>query len=212
MILGADTRATSDTIVADKNCSKIHYLSPNIYCCGAGTAADTTMTTDMISAQLELHQLNTSRVPRVGAANQLLKQFLFRYSSANFICCLILEQQVCRYVGLTNSVGMLRYSGIRVTWALLSFWEGSTPPGRTSTASTHTAARTSCRTWLWALAVSPPWLCLSLASNRIWRYELRATYTLTRIQTYTRILTNISNVYLQTSRLTDLRTYNKPLT
>ena len=40
-MLGADTRSTSDTTVADKNCEKIHYIAPNIYCCGAGTAADT---------------------------------------------------------------------------------------------------------------------------------------------------------------------------
>lgn len=30
VILGADTRATEDTTVADKNCSKIHYLMNNI--------------------------------------------------------------------------------------------------------------------------------------------------------------------------------------
>lgn len=41
VVLGADTRSTSDTTVADKNCEKIHYIAPNIYCCGAGTAADT---------------------------------------------------------------------------------------------------------------------------------------------------------------------------
>ena len=40
VILGADTRATSGSTVADKNCAKIHYVQPNIYCCGAGTAAD----------------------------------------------------------------------------------------------------------------------------------------------------------------------------
>ena len=33
--------ATEGPIVADKNCEKIHFMSPNIYCCGAGTAADT---------------------------------------------------------------------------------------------------------------------------------------------------------------------------
>ena len=27
--------------MCDKNCEKIHYMAPNIYCCGAGTAADT---------------------------------------------------------------------------------------------------------------------------------------------------------------------------
>ena len=30
IVLGADTRATEGMIVADKNCSKIHYISPNI--------------------------------------------------------------------------------------------------------------------------------------------------------------------------------------
>ena len=79
VILGADTRATEGPIVADKNCEKIHYLAKNIYCCGAGTAADTEMTTNMISSNLELHRLSTGRKVPVVAANTMLKQFLFRY-------------------------------------------------------------------------------------------------------------------------------------
>ena len=39
-MLAADTRATGGSIVGDKNCEKIHNLAPNIFCCGAGTAAD----------------------------------------------------------------------------------------------------------------------------------------------------------------------------
>ena len=39
VILAADTRATSE-IIAEKNCNKIHFISKNITCCGAGTAAD----------------------------------------------------------------------------------------------------------------------------------------------------------------------------
>ncbi|XP_035744483.1 proteasome subunit beta type-7 isoform X1 [Egretta garzetta] len=66
-------------VVADKNCSKIHFISPNIYCCGAGTAADTDMTTQLISSNLELHSLSTGRLPRVVTANRMLKQMLFRY-------------------------------------------------------------------------------------------------------------------------------------
>uniref|UniRef100_A0A8C3XVT7 Proteasome subunit beta n=1 Tax=Chelydra serpentina TaxID=8475 RepID=A0A8C3XVT7_CHESE len=69
IVLGADTRATEGMVVADKNCSKIHFISPNIYCCGAGTAADTDMTTQLISSNLELHSLSTGRLPRM----------LFRY-------------------------------------------------------------------------------------------------------------------------------------
>lgn len=79
VILGADTRATEGSIQSDKNCSKIHYICDNIYCCGAGTAADTEMTTQMISSQLKLHRLNTGREVPVATANRILKQLLFRY-------------------------------------------------------------------------------------------------------------------------------------
>lgn len=79
VVLGADTRATDGSIVAEKNCPKIHYIAPNIYCCGAGTAADTDYTTRMIATQLELHRLNSGRQVRVVAANRLLRQYLFRY-------------------------------------------------------------------------------------------------------------------------------------
>lgn len=98
VILGADTRSTNDTTVADKNCEKIHYIAPNIYCCGAGTAADTEKTTELISSQMELLRLNTTTTTsssssssadddddnnkgqsRVITACTLLKRMLFRY-------------------------------------------------------------------------------------------------------------------------------------
>jgi len=79
VVLGADTRATGGSEVADKNCAKIHYLAPNIYCCGAGTAADTEQTTALISSQLELLRLSTGTQSRVVAAVTLLKRMLFRY-------------------------------------------------------------------------------------------------------------------------------------
>lgn len=52
MVLGADTRSTSGSTVADKNCEKIHYIAPNIYCCGAGTAADTEAVTSGLIPQI----------------------------------------------------------------------------------------------------------------------------------------------------------------
>ncbi|KAI0328957.1 proteasome subunit [Cubamyces sp. BRFM 1775] len=79
IILGADTRATEGPIVADKNCEKIHYITDNIRCCGAGTAADTEFTTALISSNMELHALSTGRKPRVVTAMTMLKQMLFRY-------------------------------------------------------------------------------------------------------------------------------------
>jgi len=79
VVLGADTRSTGGDIVANKNCEKLHFMAPNIYCAGAGTAADCDKTTGMISSQLELHRLNTGRQVRVVAAQRMVKQMLFRY-------------------------------------------------------------------------------------------------------------------------------------
>jgi len=80
VVLGADTRATGGTEVADKNCEKIHYLAPNIYCCGAGTAADTEKTTELISSQLDLLRMNTGgSQSRVVTSCTMLKRMLYRY-------------------------------------------------------------------------------------------------------------------------------------
>ncbi|GAA6013583.1 hypothetical protein JCM11491_002715 [Sporobolomyces phaffii] len=79
IVLGADTRATEGPIVADKNCEKIHFISEHIRCCGAGTAADTEFTTNMISSNITLHQLSTGRPPLVATAMTMLKQYLFQY-------------------------------------------------------------------------------------------------------------------------------------
>lgn len=79
IVLGADTRATEGPIVCDKNCFKIHKISKNIWCCGAGTSADTENVTGLISSQLELHRLNTGTEPRVITAMTRLQQRLFQY-------------------------------------------------------------------------------------------------------------------------------------
>jgi 20S proteasome subunit beta 2 len=80
VVLGADTRATNGEEVAEKNCEKIHNLAPNIYCCGAGTAADTEKTTDMVRSNLALLRLSMHGEPsRVITACTQLKRFLFRY-------------------------------------------------------------------------------------------------------------------------------------
>lgn len=79
VVLGADTRATGGTEVAEKNCEKIHYLAPNMYCCGAGTAADTEKTTDIISSRLELLRMETHSQSRVVTACTMLKRMLYRY-------------------------------------------------------------------------------------------------------------------------------------
>ncbi|KAH0791472.1 putative 20S proteasome beta2 subunit [Histomonas meleagridis] len=79
VVLGADTRATAGPVVAVKDEFKIHYISDNIWCCGAGTAADTQQITDLISSKLRLFQMNTGMQPQVAQAANLLSSRLFKY-------------------------------------------------------------------------------------------------------------------------------------
>ena len=53
--------------------------APNIYCCGAGTAADTEMTTALISSQLELLRMRTGTESRVVTCMTMLKRMLYKY-------------------------------------------------------------------------------------------------------------------------------------
>ena len=99
IVLGADTRATGGSEVMDKNCEKIHYLAPNIWCCGAGTAADTEKTTELIASNLELLRLSTGTQSRVVTALTMLKRMLYRF----VLKCM------CMYCKLTSAG--LRYQG-----------------------------------------------------------------------------------------------------
>lgn len=79
VVLGADTRATEGPIVCDKNCEKIHYIAPNIHCCGAGTSADTEAVTGLVASELDLLRRNTGTKSRVVCAMTMLKRHLFKY-------------------------------------------------------------------------------------------------------------------------------------
>jgi len=79
VVLAADTRATEGPIVADKNCEKLHFIASNIYCAGAGTAADLEHTTQLMESQMELLRMAMNRQPRVCTVVRRLSTMLFKY-------------------------------------------------------------------------------------------------------------------------------------
>lgn len=79
-------------------------------CCGAGTAADTEMTTQIISSNLELHSLSTGRLPRVATANRMLKQMLFRYAPQTGSVYMI-QYIFCTDMWMCCCVCLFRYQG-----------------------------------------------------------------------------------------------------
>lgn len=89
VVLGADTRATAGSIVADKNADKLHNIADNIQCAGAGTSADLGATTEMMERNMEMHKLNTGTEVRVCTVVTRLKNMLFRYQG-HIGCALVL--------------------------------------------------------------------------------------------------------------------------
>lgn len=79
IILGCDTRATNGELICDLNCEKIHFLSPCITCCGAGTSADTENLTKLVSNQLGLSRVSYGRESRVKTAVSILQKILFKH-------------------------------------------------------------------------------------------------------------------------------------
>ena len=54
-------------------------MAPNIYCSGAGTAADCDHVTEMVKRELEMHRLNYHAVNRVQMASGRLVNHCFKY-------------------------------------------------------------------------------------------------------------------------------------
>jgi len=89
VVLAADTRATEGPIVADKNCQKLHYISKNVYCAGAGTAADLEHTTQLMESKMELLRMAMNREPRVCTVVRRLSSMLYKYQG-HIGCALVL--------------------------------------------------------------------------------------------------------------------------
>merc|ERR1711972_337536 len=58
---------------------KLHYIAKNIYCAGAGTAADLEHTTQLMESQMELLRMATGTQPRVCTVVRRLSSMLFKY-------------------------------------------------------------------------------------------------------------------------------------
>lgn len=108
VVVACDSRATQGPIVAAKACMKLHKLAPNIYCGGAGTAADLTHVTNFIATKLTVHRFTRGMMPRVDTAVTMLKRHLFPYGG---------------HVGAYLVVGGYDYTGAHL-WGVNA--EGST--------------------------------------------------------------------------------------
>ena len=71
VVLGADSRATGGDIVRDKNKLKVHMITPQQYCCAAGSVADCEQITRNVKQILQREQIECELGAEDGHLNSI---------------------------------------------------------------------------------------------------------------------------------------------
>lgn len=79
LVLAADTRSTSGPFVIEKHALKLHKISDDIYCAGAGTAADIDRVTDYCSSMVKIFENKYRKKAPVKYALSIISKHLFNY-------------------------------------------------------------------------------------------------------------------------------------
>jgi len=77
VVLGADSRTSTGTYVANRVSDKIVQLHDYIWCCRSGSAADTQALTDYVKHYLAQLAMETDRQPTVKQAAHLMKKLVY---------------------------------------------------------------------------------------------------------------------------------------
>ena len=89
VVIGADSRTTTGSYIANRVTDKLTPITDKIYCCRSGSAADTQAIADIVKYQLDLYCREIGEDPRVKTAANIFKSFCYNYRdslSAGIIC------------------------------------------------------------------------------------------------------------------------------
>lgn len=77
VVLGADSRVSTGSYVANRVSDKVSALHEYIWCCRSGSAADTQALTDYVKHYLSQLSIETNRLPTVKTAAHLMKRLCY---------------------------------------------------------------------------------------------------------------------------------------
>lgn len=83
VVMGADSRTTTGSYIANRTSDKLTEVHDRIYCCRSGSAADTQAVADYVKWYLQMHSAELGDDPEVKTAANLFKQIC--YSNKNFL-------------------------------------------------------------------------------------------------------------------------------
>ncbi|XP_052866206.1 proteasome subunit beta type-6 [Anopheles cruzii] len=79
VVIGADSRTSTGTYVANRVTDKLTRLTDKIYCCRSGSAADTQAIADIVTYSLNYHENQTGEEPLVEDAANEFRQYCYNY-------------------------------------------------------------------------------------------------------------------------------------
>lgn len=89
VVLGADSRTTTGTYIANRVSDKITPMTESIFCCRSGSAADTQAISDYVRYYLDMHVIEMGTPPLVKTAARLFRELCYSNKSqlmAGIIC------------------------------------------------------------------------------------------------------------------------------
>jgi 20S proteasome subunit beta 1 len=89
VVIGADSRTTMGSYVANRVTDKLTHVTDFIYCCRSGSAADTQAIADIAAYHLSVHKMEIGEEPTVLTAAKIFQDLCYNYRdsmSAGIIC------------------------------------------------------------------------------------------------------------------------------
>ncbi|XP_041034784.1 proteasome subunit beta type-6 [Carcharodon carcharias] len=79
VVIGADSRTTTGSYIANRVTDKLTPIHDLIFCCRSGSAADTQAIADAVTYQLGFHSIELDELPLVQTAGNLFKDMCYKY-------------------------------------------------------------------------------------------------------------------------------------
>jgi 20S proteasome subunit beta 1 len=89
VVLGADSRTSAGTYVANRVSDKLTQVHDRVFCCRSGSAADTQAVSDIVRTQTYMHAVEKGSLPKVKTVAHLFKKIVYGNKdrlSASIIC------------------------------------------------------------------------------------------------------------------------------
>ncbi|KAJ8668113.1 hypothetical protein QAD02_009776 [Eretmocerus hayati] len=79
VVIGADSRTTTGSYIANRVSDKLTQVTDYIYCCRSGSAADTQAIANIVQYHLGFHKMELGTEPRVETAASVFREMCYNY-------------------------------------------------------------------------------------------------------------------------------------